>query len=159
MKFSLICFLVFQIHASKTPVIEIEEIRVLFHQAGSSQKICTDLIKKLEPFNERNNPLFLGYKASATMMMAKYVINPFSKLQYFKKGKLMLEKAIELDPRNIELRFLRYTIQTNIPAFLNYSSNQEPDRLFLYNSISELKDQKLKRIISAYLKTVKSSQS
>ncbi|HQS05312.1 MAG: hypothetical protein B7X86_00670 [Sphingobacteriales bacterium 17-39-43] len=136
--------------SAKTP--EIEDVRVLFHKAESSQKVCVELIELLEPYNDKNNALFLGYRGSANMMMAKHLINPFSKLSYFKKGKLMLEKAIQFDQKNVELRFLRYTIQTNVPSFLNYSDNKENDRVFLLQSLNRMNDQKLKIIISNYLK-------
>ena len=41
------------------------------------------------------------------MMMAKHVFNPFSKLSYFKKGKQMLENAIETDGQNLELEIFK----------------------------------------------------
>ena len=85
------------------------------------------------------------------MLMAKHVINPFSKLSYFKKGKLMLENAIKADYTNVELRFLRYTIQTNVPGFLNYTSEKNLDRTFIAQSLPKLKDQDLKKIISEFL--------
>ncbi|MDO8991438.1 MAG: hypothetical protein Q7U83_00145, partial [Daejeonella sp.] len=90
MKAYLLCFFLIQslLSSAKTP--EIEDIRVLFYKAESSQKVCVELIKLLEPYNDKNNALFLGYRASTTMLMAKHLINPFSKLSYFKKGKLML---------------------------------------------------------------------
>lgn len=152
MRSYLLCFFLIQglLSSAKTP--EIEDVRVLFHKAESSQKVCVELIELLEPYNDKNNALFLGYRASATMLMAKHLINPFSKLSYFKKGKLMLEKAIEFDQKNVELRFLRYTIQTNVPSFLNYSADKEKDKLFLHQSLNTLNDQKLKNIISNYLK-------
>lgn len=64
----------------------------------------------------------------------------------------MLEKAIQFDQKNIELRFLRYTFQTNVPSFLNYNDNKENDRVFLLQSLNRLNDLKLKNIISNYLK-------
>jgi hypothetical protein len=63
----------------------------------------------------------------------------------------MLESAIQADNANIELRFLRYTIQTSVPSFLNYSGEKKADKLFLSKSIPDLKDQELKKIINAYL--------
>jgi hypothetical protein len=157
MKFLLLCLFIAHSFIGSANTPEIEDVRLLFHKAESSQRVCTELIELLQPFNEENNVLFLGYRASATMLMAKHLINPFSKLSYFKKGKLMLEKAIQFDRKNVELRFLRYTIQTNVPSFLNYYSNKENDRLFLIQSLTRLNDQKLKSIISSYLKTNKSA--
>jgi len=153
MKFLLLIFFMVQSFIASSNTVEIEDVRLLFHKAQSSQKICTELIELLHPFNENNNVIFLGYRASATMLMAKHLYNPFSKLSYFRKGKLMLEKAIQFDQKNVELRFLRYTIQTNVPSFLNYYANKENDRLFLVQSLAKLNDQKLKNIISSYLKT------
>ena len=95
--------------------------------------------------------MLFGYRGGATMLMAKHAFNPFSKLSYFKKGKLMLESAINADHTNVELRFLRYTIQTNVPGFLNYNSDKNLDRTFISQSLPKLKDQELKKIISEFL--------
>ncbi len=69
----------------------IDEIRSLYEKAVTDESACNKLIEILSPYNEKNNPLYAGYKASAIMMMAKHVFNPFSKMSYFKKGKRILE--------------------------------------------------------------------
>jgi hypothetical protein len=129
----------------------IKEVRIMLHNATSNEEACTKMISLLAPFNETNNPLLFGYRGGATMLMAKHAFNPFSKLSYFKKGKLMLESAINADQTNVELRFLRYTIQTNVPGFLNYNSDKNLDRTFISQSLPKLKDQELKKIISEFL--------
>ena len=123
----------------------------MLHNATSNEEACTKMISLLAPFNETNNPLLFGYRGGATMLMAKHAFNPFSKLSYFKKGKLMLESAINADQTNVELRFLRYTIQTNVPGFLNYNSDKNLDRTFISQSLPKLKDQELKKVISEFL--------
>lgn len=125
----------------------------MFDRSSRSEQECESMIKTLDPYNEKNNPLYYGYKAGAVMMMAKHVINPFSKLSYFKKGKNMLENAIKTDRNNLELRFLRYTIQTNVPSFLNYGQNRNQDHEFIVSALSSLQDQDLKQIINNYLKS------
>ena len=137
-------------YTAKDP--SLSSIRLKFHNSTSSEKVCKDLIKQLEPYSEKNNPLLLGYKGGATMLMATHVVNPFSKFSYFKKGRIALEKAIQADKNNVELRFLRYTVQTNIPSFLGYSSHLEKDRVFLRESVNWVKDNDLKKIITSYLK-------
>jgi hypothetical protein len=47
----------------------------------------------------------------------------------------MLERAIQSDPQNIELRYLRLAIQTSIPAFLNYNKNIDSDKILLLGAI------------------------
>jgi hypothetical protein len=137
--------------AAKAQIPGIKDVRLMLHQATNNEDACNKLIKILVPYNENNNPLLFGYRGGATMIMAKHAFNPFSKLSYFKKGKNMLESAIQADNKNIELRFLRYTIQTSVPGFLNYSDEKKTDKLFLSKAIPELNDQELKKIINAYL--------
>lgn len=134
---------------AQTP--NISDVRLMLHQATNNEDVCNKMIKMLNPYNEDNNPLLLGYRGGAIMIMAKHAFNPFSKLSYFKKGKNILESAIRVDNTNVELRFLRYTIQTSVPSFLNYSSEKKSDKLFLSKSLSDLKDPELKKIINAYL--------
>ncbi len=151
MKNSL-CFLLFFCSTTTfANVPAIKEVRIMLHKATSNEQACTKMIGLLEPFNETNYPLLFGYRGGATMLMAKHAFNPFSKLSYFKKGKLMLESAIKADHTNVELRFLRYTIQTNVPGFLNYKSDKNLDKTFISQSLPKLKDQELKKIIIEFL--------
>ncbi len=130
----------------------IVEVRSLYEKAVNDESACNRLIEMLSPYNENNNPLYAGYKASAIMMMAKHVFNPFSKMSYFKKGKRILENAIKADEKNIELRFLRFNAQTHMPSFLGYDNNIETDKKFLETSFSTIKDVQLKKFLLPYLK-------
>ena len=128
-----------------------KEVRTLYQQAVWEEASCKKLLSILQPFNENNNALLAGYKACGTMMMARYVFNPVRKFSFFSKGKKLLEKAIEKDKENIELRFLRFTVQTNAPSFLGYRHATNRDKLFLIKSIPSLKDKDLKQMIISFL--------
>jgi hypothetical protein len=110
------------------------------------------LIELLEPYDEIKFPILTGYRACGTMIMAKHVANPISKLMYFYKGRKMLEAVIAGNEKVAELRFLRYSIQTNAPSFLGYNSHIAEDKLFLKNSVPFLDDPILSNKISAYLR-------
>ena len=122
--------------------IDMKEVRNLYHQAAGNENCCQKLIDISTGFN--TNPVLLGYEASGTMLMAKHVFNPFTKMSYFKKGKEMLEKAIATDNNNIELRFLRFAAQTNMPSFLGYSNHIESDKNYIVSSFPRIKDENLK---------------
>ncbi len=85
-------------------------------------KLKTDNVTILE------NATSVGYKAMANFMMCKHVSNPFQKLNYFNSGKKYLEIAIRSDTNNIELLFLRYCVQKNVPKILSYSSDMITDK-------------------------------
>lgn len=129
----------------------ISEVRSLYKRAATEENACYRLMDLLKPYNEDNNPLLLGYKGGVTMVLAKHIFNPIKKLTYFQQGKDLLQKAIEADENNIELRFLRYTIQTNAPAFLGYDNQIVKDKEFLWRSIEQLEDKMLRKQIISYL--------
>ncbi len=131
------------------------EIRSLYQQATTKEEACQKLIFILQSYSESNNPLLAGYKACATMMMANYVFNPFRKMSYFSKGKNLLEKSIEKQKDNIELRFLRFAVQTSVPSFLGYGSLIKQDKLLLINAVSKLKDLQLRQLIISFLQQSK----
>ena len=133
-------------------VPSITEVRSLYEKSVKNESACNKLIEILSPYNENNNPLYAGYKASAIMMMAKHVFNPFSKMSYFKKGRSILETAIKADENNIELRFLRFNAQTHIPSFLGYDDSIETDKKFLMNSFAGIQDAQLKEFLLLYLR-------
>lgn len=149
--FILIYFLYSNVLADS---IDVEKIRVLYQKSVSDEKSCNEMILLLSEINE-DKPLLLGYRASGMMMMAKYVQSPFSKLSYFKKGKKMLDEAIDLDVKNIELRFLRFMAQTNAPSFLGYSVNIESDKNIILRNISRMVDLKLKYFMVMILRKSK----
>ncbi len=135
---------------ASAPVIDINEVRVLYQRAEKDEKSCTQMVGLLSQYDVKD-PLLLGYRAIGTMMMAKYTINPISKWSYFKKGKQLLEKAIDTDPNNVELRFLRFAAQTNIPAFLGYKEHIKSDKAFILNSIPGITEIKLKELVFPFL--------
>lgn len=147
--FKIIFLLVFSLKIEVSPTLP--EIRTLYQQCEKSEQACKDLIKLLEPYNENNSPLYMGYKASATMMMARHVFNPFSKLSYFKKGKKMLESAIKADVNDVELRALRFAAQSNIPSFLGYNESWHNDKLFILKSYKKVTDTVLKETIYYFM--------
>jgi len=68
-----------------------------------------------------------AYLGALTMKSATLKETPKEKMEVFKKGKDMLEKAITDNKKNTEYRFLRLMIQENAPKILKYSSNIEED--------------------------------
>ena len=130
---------------------DLTQVRVLYTKAATEEKHCKALLELLQPVNDKSPATYTGYKACAMMIMAKYVFNPFSKLSYFRKGRNMLEKAIAAETGNIELRFLRLSVQQNAPAFLGYKSKITTDKEFLLRMRGSVSDRYLQRMITSVL--------
>ena len=149
---SLVFFLAFSFSVTHVnPPVSLPQIRTMYIQANDNEKTCKELITLLKPYDESNNPLFMGYKAGATMIMAKHSINPINKLSWFNKGKKMLESAIKADNKDVELRCLRFGIQSNIPSFLGYKQEIPVDKKYILQSYPQVNDKVLRKNIVSFL--------
>ena len=134
---------------------KVETVRNLFYEASVNKSAAAKFQKALSVVDKNSSPVLLCYKGVAEMMQAKHVFSPFIKLAKFKNGKSMIEESISRDPDDLELRFLRFSIQSNLPAFLNYDSQIPGDKKKLINGYSRIKDVELRRRVVDYLSTSK----
>jgi hypothetical protein len=118
---------------------ELDEVRKAFYRASMEQEVCEEIYNKIKDRNYSEKPLLLGYRGVYQAIMAKYLWNPFSKWWYFRSGVEQLETAISKDNDNIELIFLRFSIQTNCPEFLGYNSKITSDKDFILTQMHDKK--------------------
>ena len=131
------------------------ELRKKFYYSVESGKVAREFLAELET-NTSKDPLIKGYRAAVSMVMANHAFNPYSKFKYFIDGRRLLENTLKDNPTNIELRLIRFAIQTNVPSFLGYSSEIKADKEFLIKNLNSLNvekeaDKQLKSHIVNYL--------
>lgn len=130
---------------------QLSQVRSLYSKAPAEEKHCEALLELLKNVDLKTQHTLAGYKGCATMIMAKHVFNPFSKMSYFRKGKTLLENAIAADTANIELRVLRLGVQINTPAFLGYKGKIATDKAFLERKKAGVRDEYLRGMIKTVL--------
>ena len=130
---------------------DILEIRKQYTESLQDEGRCRALYKRLMTQKINNNPVLLGYKGAVAMVMAKFTGNPLSKLSYFKEGKEILENVIKKAPQELELHFIRFGIQENLPAILMYNENLKEDKLFIISHLNEVERPQFKQSILSFL--------
>ena len=86
------------------------------------------------------------------LLRSKHAFNPYNKMANFNKGKKLLEEAIQADSKNAELRFLRLSVQTHAPFFLNYADKLKEDEQLIRTSYPTLTDRDLRDRIKNFFK-------
>lgn len=104
---------------------KLKSVRTSFNVAHQSAELCEKLEK--ESMNE-NDVRIKGYHAAAKMISTKFMYNPFVSIKIYNQGKKDLEKLMEENPHEMELHYIRYTIQRNTPKFIGYYKNLKEDR-------------------------------
>jgi hypothetical protein len=112
------------------------KIRKNVGEVFKTETVCLEMKGAFDSTDISKNNLLLGYKGAVELGMARHHPNVIKKMGFFSNGKDYLEESIKNAPESIELRFLRLTIQTHLPAFLGYSSEKEIDKAFVLNNLS-----------------------
>ncbi len=131
--------------------LPLESIRSDYPYAAENKSACNNWLTKLERQNNKTN-VELAYLGAFQIMWANHLSNPFDKLATFKKGKANIEKAVQQQPENIEIRFIRYSIQKKCPKFLNYQNNLSTDKSFLTQHKQQVEQKSLNHLIESILK-------
>jgi hypothetical protein len=96
---------------------------------GKDAKAIQKLITSIEQSSASSDRT--AYLGALTMKSASLKETPKEKMEVFKKGKDLLEKAITTNKKNTEYRFLRLMIQENAPKIVKYSSNIKEDATWI----------------------------
>jgi hypothetical protein len=145
--------LVFFLFSISSVSPDLIKTRDLFSIMNKSEENTLLMMKQAALCEKEHLLLSQAYLAAAEMSMAKYKVNPYSKITIFNKGKVKLEEVISRDTTNIELRYIRYTIQDNVPSILGYDKQMPSDKAYLLKHLPEIKktDRDLFARVSTYL--------
>lgn len=111
--------------------LHIKSYRYQMDLALDDATAALQFYRNMEKISAADHPVVRGYKAMSLFLMCRHVSGPVSKWNYFSKGKKILEQAIAAAPDNAELRYFRFTTQSNVPGILQYNSQLEDDKQVL----------------------------
>lgn len=123
----LFTFFLFTAIISNLFAVDINQVRKDYIKAVEDSDVADKLCQQLE---EIKNPdaLMLAYLGSVQAIKAKHAWNPVNKMSFLKQGFDTINSAVNKDPNQLEVRFLRFSLQYYVPAFLGYSKNLMNDK-------------------------------
>ncbi|AFM04157.1 hypothetical protein Fleli_1758 [Bernardetia litoralis DSM 6794] len=132
-----------------------KEVRKKYFEAIGNERKIKRLLKQLQE-TKKMSALLLAYCAACESMMAQFSWNPYTKLAQVTKSFELFEKAINDDSKDIEIRFLRFSVQHNVPDFLRKNREFEEDKTILVENFENADfDTEFREFIISYLKDSK----
>lgn len=129
---------------------DIETLRKSYYKVDTDSIACYKLYKKVSTEKFSDN-LSNGYKGAVICAMAGHSKKKEEKLKLFNEGKKLLEDAVKKDSSNVELRFLRLTIQSGSPKALGYNKKISTDKDFIIQHLDSVKNTTVKKHIIQYM--------
>ncbi|MFD2284622.1 hypothetical protein GJU39_02945 [Pedobacter petrophilus] len=96
-------------------------------KAVENSKLTESLLVKLNKLPNKT-ALTTAYIGTLEALKAKHAWNPYSKIKYVKVSMQTMQSAINMDKENMEIRFMRFSIQHYTPSFLGFSKDLTADR-------------------------------
>lgn len=127
------------------------ELRTFYMQASQKAEVVEQIIHRLSSL-PRHSPSEQGYLGICHGLKAQHVESMWAKLRQVQKSKSLLNAAIRRDPRDPELRFLRFSIEHFIPAFLLMSGDITEDLEVIFRNPGFIDDNpKLKKLVVEFI--------
>lgn len=136
-------------------LISIEEARRLYPDAMEDASKTDILHQKLSDISLEDESVLYGYKGATYTLKAKHAKAIRDKKTFFKEGVAIIEASIAAEPDNIELRFIRLSVQENAPKILKYRDKIEVDKKYILAHLADLEDGSLRNLIHKYIKDSK----
>lgn len=134
---NIIVFLLFSLAGWQSAALaNINEIRIAYLKCVEDEDATDLLIKSIE---SKSNPSSLetAYLGALWGLKAKHAWNPATKIKYLKVSKAYLNKAVQQNSSSIEIRYLRYSVEKNIPDIVGMKENLQMDRAFILNGLQK----------------------
>lgn len=109
------------------------QLRRQYQQAAASKEGGEKFYQLMAAYTQQD-AVVLAYKAAAEAIRARDA-SMFNKLTYVQNASELFEQAVRLDSDNAEIRFLRLSVESNLPGFLGLSPHVEEDRQFLVSTL------------------------
>lgn len=103
------------------------------YEAAAADKTAGEKFYQLLVDYHDHDALVLAYKGAAEAIRARDA-SMFNKLTYVQQAVRTFEQAVSLDPQNAEIRFLRFSVESNLPPFLGLSKHVDEDLALLLQS-------------------------
>lgn len=129
--------------------IDLATARRNYTRAADDPQVCERMLQYFRQVNK--GPLGSGYLGAYEALWAKHAKGPHTKLARFRNGTERLDAAIASSPDDVELRFLRLSIQRNCPWFLGYHGDRAEDERRLRAGSASVTDPVLRGLIQALL--------
>lgn len=97
----------------------------------------------------------VAYTGATCAYLAKLTSNPFKKIHYLNRSKRYLNHAVDMDPKNIEIRFMRFLTQSQVPGIFNLGYDVRSDKTYIVNHLDSLQldgmTKKMAEFLSGFL--------
>jgi hypothetical protein len=109
----------------------LEKVRLTYYKSVEDEDYLDTLQTYINYARDKsfsnNESILLAYEGAIASVKAKHAFWPFTKMSYLSESMDTLQKAINMDENNLEIRFIRFSILHYVPGILGYGDELNQD--------------------------------
>ena len=129
----------------------LDKVRADYIKSAGNKEITIKFFDLLSEVTKSDDTVFVAYKGASLAMMAKYAKGKKEKKEFFKDGAGLIEFAVSEEPKNIEIRVVRMSIQENAPKFLKYNGKLSEDKEFILNNYKNVSSKSERSFVKSFV--------
>lgn len=141
--------LVIAAYSFSSYALDLEYLRKNYSKAVEDKALCKSIMEKLG--KQAESDVHKAYLGGFSTIWANHVSGVVAKLHTFSVGKCVIEECVKNNPTNVEIRFIRFSVQKNCPSFLGYNKNISSDKKFLKENLSKITSEQLKKMVKSLI--------
>lgn len=112
--------------------LNLAQVRQAYIAAAESEANAEKFASLLESVSKDDgNKVLVAYKGCSLTLKSKHSNYLPDKISFMKEGAAYLDHAAQSDPKNIEIRMIRLSVQENVPFIVNYRDNIDEDKALI----------------------------
>ena len=115
---------------------DIKKVRADFYEIALNSSRTIEVLNEVRAI-ENPSAVIKAYEGAIEAMMARVVWNPITKLKHVRKSQKIFKEAVKMDEDNVEVRFIRFAVEYNIPHWLGFSKNLQTDKDFIMANLEK----------------------
>ncbi len=119
---------------------DLSEVRKMYVDASKSKVSADAFLAKVKSIPDADaDKKLVAYKGCAIALQGKFASKIKEKKKFLTKGALLVDGAIKAEPKDVELRMIRLSIQETLPLIItSYRKNIKEDKDFILANYKSL---------------------
>lgn len=106
----------------------IDTVRTAFYRAVENESETDKLLAAIiKAYPQSSPPLFEGYIGALETLKGKFAYNPYAKYHYVTQGLSKINRAVQAEPENLEIRFIRFSVLHHLPPLFGIEKSRNED--------------------------------
>ncbi|MFN5218387.1 MAG: hypothetical protein ACK5CL_06430 [Sphingomonadales bacterium] len=114
---------------------EISFVRNTYKMAVEQSAKADELVRITG--NHGSNGVLMAYHAMGMALQAKHGWNPSTRFSQAKEAAKILNNAVTISPQNLEVRFLRFSFESRVPAILGITYHTKEDKAWIMSHLDK----------------------